>query len=96
MNSVNGLLQNPVRIAQFEKLCLKYNVALVKKPQDITYYSAYLSGLIDSDGSIDYNLISGQVFITVSQKNRFILNKLISLYGGQIYKHKNGEFSAAK
>jgi hypothetical protein len=28
---------------------------------------------------------SGQLFITASQKNRFLLDDLVTLYGGQIY-----------
>jgi hypothetical protein len=31
------------------------------------------------------NDISGQLFITASQKNRFLLDALVELYGGQIY-----------
>jgi hypothetical protein len=28
---------------------------------------------------------SGQIYITASQKNRFLLEDLVKLYGGQIY-----------
>ena len=28
---------------------------------------------------------SGQIFITVNQKNRFLLDALVELYGGTIY-----------
>jgi len=31
------------------------------------------------------NEASGQLFITASQKNRFLLDDLVKLYGGQIY-----------
>lgn len=31
------------------------------------------------------NELSGQLFITVSQKNRFLLDALVELYGGTIY-----------
>jgi hypothetical protein len=44
-----------------------------------------LAGFFDSDGSIYLNDKSGQVFITASQKNRFMLDALVKLYGGQIY-----------
>jgi hypothetical protein len=44
-----------------------------------------LSGFFDTDGSIYLNEASGQIFITVTQKNRFILDALIKLYGGTIY-----------
>lgn len=95
LNSINGLLQNPVRLAQFEKLCEKYELK-VKPTQNLTYTSAYLSGLIDSDGSIYCNLDSGQVYISVSQKSRFILDKLVPIYGGKVYEGSNGKYPAAK
>lgn len=40
---------------------------------------------MDTDGSIYLNLMSGQLFITATQKNRFILEALVELYGGTIY-----------
>jgi hypothetical protein len=44
-----------------------------------------LSGFFDTDGSIYLNETSGQMFITASQKNRFLLEALVKLYGGTIY-----------
>ena len=82
LNSINGLLLNPVRQAQFEELCVKLSVEVIPT-QNLIYSSAYLSGLMDSDGSINYNLVSGQVLITVSQKNRNIIDKLVPVYGGE-------------
>lgn len=39
------------------------------------------------------NDMSGQLFITVSQKNKFLLDGLVELYGGSIYAMvKQGEF----
>ena len=90
LNSINGLLQNPVRLAQFEKLCEKYELKVIPT-QNLTYTSAYLSGLIDSDGSIYYNLVSGQVFITVSQKSRALIDKLVPVYGGKVYVYEGSK-----
>ncbi|RYE15077.1 MAG: hypothetical protein EOP34_04565, partial [Rickettsiales bacterium] len=39
---------------------------------------------MDSDGSVDYNEASGQIFISVTQKNRYLLEPLIKLYSGRI------------
>lgn len=36
----------------------------------------------DSDGSVYLNLLSSQMFITASQKNKFLLDMLAELYGG--------------
>jgi hypothetical protein len=83
INDVNGLIINPVRLAQLEKICSIYNVELLP-PVELQYSSAYLSGLFDTDGSIYYNKKSMQVFITVSQKSRHLLDILASVYGGKV------------
>jgi len=84
ISDVNSLILNPVRLAQLEKLCKIYNVDFLQ-PVELTYSSAYLSGLFDTDGSIYYNKKSMQVFITVSQKGRYLLDILESVYGGKVY-----------
>ena len=84
INKVNGLLQNPTRILQLGKICEKYNLKL-KDPKPITYYNGWLAGFFDTDGSIYLSEASGQIFITATQKNRFILEALVELYGGIIY-----------
>ena len=83
IKDVNGLIQNPVRFAQFKKVCELYNVeTITTKP--LTYNSAYLSGLFDTDGSVYFNKKSIQVFITVSQKGRELLDILVPVYGGVV------------
>lgn len=84
INGVNGLIRNPIRILQLGRICEKYGIEL-KDPQPLTYYNGWLAGFFDTDGSIYLNDKSGQVFITASQKNRFLLDALVELYGGQIY-----------
>ena len=84
IDKVNGLLQNPIRIIQLGKICEKYNLIL-KDPKPLTYYNGWLAGFFDTDGSIFLNEASGQIFITATQKNRFILEALVELYGGTIY-----------
>ena len=84
VNKVKGFLRNPNRILQLGKICEKYKIT-VTAGEKLTYNSAWLSGFFDSDGSIYIDIPSSQVFITVSQKNRFILDDLVNLYGGAIY-----------
>jgi hypothetical protein len=84
INDLNGLIQNPVRLAQMNKICTLYNISTVE-PLPLTFLSGYLSGLFDSDGSVYYNQTSMQVFITVSQKSRFLLDLLVPIYGGKVY-----------
>ena len=84
VNAVNGLIRNPVRILQMGKICEKYNI-YHKYSEPLIHDSAWFSGFFDSDGSIYINLLSSQVFITVSQKNKFLLDILVTLYGGTVY-----------
>jgi hypothetical protein len=84
INKVNGLIRNPIRILQLGRICEIYDIEL-KDPKSLTYYSGWLAGFIDTDGSVYLNLASGQLCITATQKNRFILEALVELYGGAIY-----------
>ena len=84
VNAVNGLIRNPNRILQLSRVCDKYNIIL-KYPENLTYGNGWLSGFIDSDGSIYLNITSVQIFITASQKNKLLLDPLVNLYGGTIY-----------
>jgi hypothetical protein len=84
INSVNGLIRNPIRLIQLGNICTKYSLPLFY-PRPLTYNNAWLSGFIDSDGSVYLNQLSGQIFITASQKNKLLLDPLVDLYGGSIY-----------
>lgn len=84
INKINGLIRNPIRILQLGRICEIYGVIL-KDPKPLTYYSGWLAGFMDTDGSIYFNEASGQLFITAVQKNRFLLEALVELYGGRIY-----------
>jgi hypothetical protein len=68
---------------QMNKLCVKYGIKLIY-PKPLTYNNGWLSGFIDSDGSIYFNEKSGQVFISITQKNKYLLEPLIHLYSGRI------------
>ena len=83
INDINGNIRNPARLLQINKLCVKYNIVL-KNSKPLTFNNGWLSGFIDSDGSIYYNELSGQVFISLTQKNKYLLEPLIALYGGRI------------
>ena len=84
INALNGLIRNPSRMLQLNKLCVKYDIKF-KQPLPLTFDNGWYSGFIDSDGSLHLNEESGQVFISVTQKNRYILEPLQKIYGGKIY-----------
>lgn len=48
---LNGKLYNPARVSQFKQVCNMYNIQYITPPSFISKDDAYLSGLIDSDGS---------------------------------------------
>lgn len=83
INAVNGSIRNPTRMLQINKLCEKYNI-IFKYPEPLSFNNGWLSGFIDSDGSVYFNEKSGQVFISVTQKNLYLLQPLIAIYGGRV------------
>jgi len=82
--AVNGLIRNPNRLLQLSRVSARYDLIL-KDPAHLSYDSGWLSGLIDSDGSVYLNLSSGQILVAVSHKNKLLLDPLVELYGGTIY-----------
>jgi LAGLIDADG endonuclease len=68
---------------QLNKLCVKYALDF-KEPLDLTFNNGWLSGFIDSDGSIYLNEKSGQIFISITQKNKYLLDPLQNIYGGKV------------
>lgn len=83
INDVNGLIRNPTRLLQINKLCEKFSIEL-KYANNLIFNDGWLSGFIDSDGSVYFNEASGQVFIGISQKNKYLLEPLIHIYGGRV------------
>jgi len=83
INDINGLIRNPIRMLQLNRICVKYNIKLIE-PQPLTYNNGWFSGFIDSDGSIHIDEALGQLTISVTQKNKYLLNPLQNLYGGRI------------
>ena len=82
INSINGLIYNPVRILQLSKICNSYNIDLYQ-PRKLDKYSAWFSGLFDSEkGSVRTH--KNELYICITHKNLFLLNDLVQLYGGEI------------
>jgi len=83
LEDINGLVKNPTRLLQMSKICQKFDMEL-KYSDKIKYYSGWFSGFIDSDGSIYYKESPLQVFISITQKNKFLLDLLAKTYGGRV------------
>jgi ubiquinol-cytochrome c reductase cytochrome b subunit len=96
---LNGLIINDIRLIQLHKACMALNIP-IKDPIIPTIDSAYISGLLDSDGCINiyknnYNdTFRYQLTVSISNKNRSNIDFLINVIGGQIYfdKSKNGYY----
>ena len=84
INDVNGEIRNSYRLMQLNKICLKYEIALIYSDK-LTYNNGWLSGFFDADGSVTLNSNNGQLAITLTQKTSEILQPLLDIYGGSIY-----------
>lgn len=87
IKAINGQIRNPIRLLQLNKICEKYDISVIQ-PLPLTYENGWLSGFFDSDGSVYLNLISYQMFITASQKNKYLLDIICELYGVSVYIEK--------
>jgi len=84
LEDINGLIRNPARLLQMSKLCRKFNMELKEFKPRIKFENGWFSGFLDSEGSIYYKESTGQVFISITQKNKFLLDLLVPTYGGRV------------
>jgi ubiquinol-cytochrome c reductase cytochrome b subunit len=97
INCLNGLIINNIRLTQLHKACVALNIP-IKEPIKPTINSHYISGLLDSDGSLNifkhkYNdTYRYQLTISITNKSRNNIEFLLDIFGGNIYfdKSKNG------
>jgi hypothetical protein len=96
---LNGFVINNVRLVQLHKACLALNIP-IKDPIVPDINSAYISGLLDSDGSINIyksyyqDKFRFQLTISISNKSRSNIEFLLNVIGGNIYfdKRLNGHY----
>lgn len=88
--AISGQIRNPTRISQLNKICVAYSQSLVFA-NPLQYRDGWMSGFFDADGSVYLNLQSDQALITVTQKNKLLLDPLKDLYGGEIYALRSAE-----
>ena len=90
IEAVNGEIRNPVRLIQLSKICDKYSIEL-RQPKKLEYSNGWLSGLMDSEGSVTMDTQSLQLNIKISQKNKLLLDLLPEFYGGSVYVENSTE-----
>ena len=101
VNCLNGLIINNVRLAQLHKVCVHLNIP-IQEPTVPQIDSAYLSGLLDSDGTINFyrrdvsSTFRYQLTISICNKYRSNIQFLLDMFSstGHIYyeKSKNGYY----
>lgn len=90
IHCLNGLIINNIRLRQLHKAATALNIR-IKDPVLPTINSAYLSGLLDSDGTINIykreysETFRYQLTISIANKSRSNLEWLLNIVGGQIY-----------
>lgn len=95
VHCLNGLVINNVRLAQLHKVCLALNIP-IKDPIIPSINSAYISGLLDSDGTINFykrtynDTYRYQLTISITNKSRSNIEFLLKEFGGNIYFDKGG------
>lgn len=98
LNDVNGEIRHPIRQQQFQKLCQHFGFN-IKFPLPLTSHNAWFAGFFDADGTVHLNLktASPQISISVTQKQKEIIDFYKGVFGGSVYfdSSQNGYWSWA-
>lgn len=81
---VNGNIRLDKRILQYTKVLNLYNIPFIKAPT-LIFDNGWLSGFFDSDGTVSINFNNLQLSISISQKEKYILDIIKDVYGGYVY-----------
>lgn len=85
---VNGHIRLDKRLFQYIKVLEKYNIKWIEaKP--LVYNNGWLAGFFDADGTVAINWTNLQLSISISQKEKYILDIIKSVYGGYVYIDRN-------
>lgn len=85
---VNGNIRVSKRIIQFNNILNLYNLTYIEA-NPLNFENGWLSGFFDSDGTITINSNNMQLSISISQKERYILDAIVSVYSGNVYIDRN-------
>jgi hypothetical protein len=97
---VNGLIRNPVRTEQFQKVCNKLELNYIKPKETLLVKNGWFAGMFDADGTVTLNFInktSPQITISVTQKYIEIPQMYKQAFGGSLFfdKSQNGYYTWA-
>lgn len=92
-NDVNGFIRHPVRLSQFQKVCLQLGLQ-PNKPDFLHLNHGWFRGMFDADGTVTQNerTSSPQITISVTQKEKIVPQAFYDFFGGSLYfdKRQNG------
>jgi hypothetical protein len=96
INSINGYIQNTVRISQLKRVCNSLGIEYIP-PQKLTLQSTWFAGFFDAEGTVTFSLkeygtnslTRPQLSISVSNKKKEDLLVFIDCFGGNIYFDKS-------
>lgn len=87
---LEGRLQHPVRIAQFERVKAILNIKKSQSIDLISFSSAWLTGFIDAEGSFNCNQKTFQLSFSIGQKDEGILMSIQKGFKiGYVYKDRD-------
>lgn len=85
--SVNGLIKNSTRLLKLYKICVLYAINFIETKR-LKLNNGWFAGFLDAQGSIYLNEKSeefGYISISITQKNKSLLDSFIPLYSGKVY-----------
>lgn len=96
VEALNGRIQNPDRLKQFSKVIdvlnnnKKFPCKITLLPSSaISLKTAWISGFFDAEGTINCNSITHQLSLSISQKNKFLLDIISNTFTvGKVYEDK--------
>lgn len=74
LTNVNGLIR--LKVPSFKEACILYNIDYLEANYTIPLYDPYLSGLVDTDGSIVYNYTGNRIECNLEFKYNQYSSKL--------------------
>lgn len=86
INRVNGNIRNSKRIPNFIKICTILNITYIPAIP-LTINNAWYSGMFDSDGCITAKFNTGQITISISNKDRIDVEPFL-IFNGNIHYNK--------
>ena len=83
INRINGLIRTSARLVQLSRISNEYGINIYQA-SGLTYDNGWFSGIFDSDGHICLNLIGNELDIIIVQKEKYVLDSIASIYGGEV------------